>query len=148
MHALLAPGGLFLNHGIARLTAPPPTSDTFISRYVFPDGELHPVAALIDELDNIQFEVRDVESLREHYPLTLRRWVANLRAHRERVVALVGAERERAWSLYMLASAQAFADGEIGVYQVVSARGGGAHGLPLDRAALLRTDAGVTGVRD
>ena len=103
------------------------------------------MAALVDELDNIRFEVRDVESLREHYPLTLRRWVAKLEAHRERAVALVGAERQRAWSLYMLASAHAFANGEIGVYQVVSARGGGAHGLPLDRSAMLRRDAGVTG---
>ena len=30
--ALLRPGGLFLNHGIARLCSQPPTSDTFITR--------------------------------------------------------------------------------------------------------------------
>ena len=44
---LLRPGGLFLNHGIARLNSQAPTSDTFISRYVFPDGDLHPVADLV-----------------------------------------------------------------------------------------------------
>ena len=38
---LLRPGGLFLNHGITRLNAPPRRGPTFIGRYVFPDGELH-----------------------------------------------------------------------------------------------------------
>jgi cyclopropane-fatty-acyl-phospholipid synthase len=137
IHELLAPGGLFLNHGIARLASRPPEADTFISRYVFPDGELHPLTELIAALGTTGFEVRDVESLREHYPLTLRRWAANLQRGQARAVQLVGSERERAWQLYMLGSAQAFDDGEITVYQVLSARGGAAHRLPLDRAHLL-----------
>jgi hypothetical protein len=37
----------------------------------------------------------------------------------------------------MLGSAQAFDDGEITVYQVLSARDGAPHRLPLDRAHLL-----------
>jgi cyclopropane-fatty-acyl-phospholipid synthase len=80
-----------------------------------------------------------VESLREHYPFTLRRWLANLQAHSPEAVALVGAERERAWRLYILASAQGFEDGEISVYQVLAARLGSDHELPLTRADLLAT---------
>ena len=30
VHGLLRPGGLFLNHGIARLHSEPPRDDTFI----------------------------------------------------------------------------------------------------------------------
>jgi cyclopropane-fatty-acyl-phospholipid synthase len=134
---LLRPGGLFLNHGIARLASVQPTSDTFISRYVFPDGELHPVTDLMLALQHAELEIRDVESLREHYPITLRRWLANLSARHDEAVAMVGDQRDRAWQLYMLGSAQAFEAGEITVYQVLVTRPDGPHGLPLDRAELL-----------
>jgi cyclopropane-fatty-acyl-phospholipid synthase len=146
--ALLAPGGLFLNHGIARLYSEPPTADTFISRYVFPDGELHPVGDLIAELAAARLELRDVESLREHYPLTLRRWAANLEEHREEAIRIAGAERVRAWRLYMLASAQAFESGEITVYQVLSARPGASPRLPLDRMQLLSSRPAASGGPD
>ena len=136
VHGLLRPGGLFLNHGIARLRSAPPDGDTFISRYVFPDGELHPVTDVIGALEAGGLEVRDVESLREHYPLTLRRWGDNLARNRAAAIAEVGTERERVWRLYMLGSALSFEAGEITVYQVLSARDGAPHGLPLARAAL------------
>jgi cyclopropane-fatty-acyl-phospholipid synthase len=134
---LLRPGGLFLNHGIARLHSPPPAGDTFISRYVFPDAELHPVTAVMASMQAAGFEVRDLESLREHYPLTLRRWAANLAANRAEAIAEVGEARERVWRLYMPASAQAFEAGEIAVYQVLAARDGAPHRLPMTRRALL-----------
>jgi cyclopropane-fatty-acyl-phospholipid synthase len=134
---LLRPGGLFLNQGIARLTSEQPGPDTFINRYIFPDGELHPVTEIQAALQAAGLEVRDVESLREHYPLTLRRWLANLEADRDRAIAIVGAERERAWWLYLIASAVGFEDGDVTVYQVLASRLGGAHHLPLDRAELV-----------
>jgi cyclopropane-fatty-acyl-phospholipid synthase len=137
INTLLRPGGLFLNHGIARLYSEPPAAETFISRYVFPDGELHPITDLVAAMQDAGLEVRDTESLRDHYPLTLRRWVSNLNARRTEAVALVGPERVRAWQLYMLGSAQGFEDGEITVYQVLSARSGATPDLPLDRSALL-----------
>jgi cyclopropane-fatty-acyl-phospholipid synthase len=55
----------------------------------------------------------------------------------DRAEELVGAERERAWWLYLIASAVGFDDGDITVYQVLAARLGGDHHLPLDRAALV-----------
>ena len=134
---LLRPGGLFLNHGITRLVPHAPGPDPFISRYVFPDGELHPVTDLVGAMQSVRLEIRDVESLRDHYPLTLRRWLANLQANREPAVAEVGPQRERAWRLYMLGSALSFEAGEISVYQVVAARPGAPHGLPLERVRLL-----------
>jgi cyclopropane-fatty-acyl-phospholipid synthase len=134
---LLRPGGLFLNHGIARVHSETPAHDTFISRYIFPDGELHPVGDLLAELRNEGLEARDVESLREHYVLTLRRWVENLERSRDAALAEVGEQRERAWRLYMLGSADAFERGEIGVYQVLALRPGAPHPLPLDRRELL-----------
>jgi cyclopropane-fatty-acyl-phospholipid synthase len=134
---LLRPGGLFLNHGISRITPHAPTPDPFISRYVFPDGELHPVNDILSAMERAGLEIRDVESLREHYPLTLRRWAANLAANREEAVAEVGSQRERVWRLYMLGSALGFEEGDISVYQALAARPEAPHDLPLERAKLL-----------
>jgi cyclopropane-fatty-acyl-phospholipid synthase len=134
VRALLRPGGLFLNHGITRLYSETPGGETFITRYVFPDGELHPLSDLMGSLHGAGFEARDVETLREHYVLTLRRWLGNLDRNRDEVLGEVGSERERAWRLYMLGSASAFESGEIAVYQVLAAKDGAPHGLPLGRA--------------
>jgi cyclopropane-fatty-acyl-phospholipid synthase len=133
VRSLLRPGGLFLNHGITRLRSETPHGDTFITRYVFPDGELHPLGDLMDALQGADFEARDVEALREHYVLTLRRWLENLNRNRAQVLSEVGPERERAWRLYMLGSASGFSSGEISVYQVLAARDGAPHRLPLGR---------------
>ena len=134
---MLAPGGLLLNHGIGRLAPHAPQTDDFVARYIFPDGELLPLSEVIASVQAAGLESRDVESLREHYPLTLRAWVANLRTARRQATALVGAERVRAWELYMLASALGFEDAEITVYQVLATRAGASHGLPLERLDLL-----------
>ena len=142
VHALLKPGGLFLNHGIARLHSEAPDKDTFIYRYVFPDGELSPVTDVMTSLQGAGLEVRDVESLREHYPLTLRRWLANLHAHRDEAVADIGDERERVWRLYMLASALGFEAGDVTVYQTLTTRPGAPHGLPLRREGAVPRTAG------
>ena len=137
MRSLLRPGGLFLNHGIVRVEEKARDPNTFISRYVFPDGELHQLPAALEALEAAGLELRDAESLREHYPLTLRRWVRNLEANWTEAVAEAGADRARVWRLYMTGSAQAFDRGEISVHQVLAAAPGAPHGLPLTREALL-----------
>jgi cyclopropane-fatty-acyl-phospholipid synthase len=132
---LLRPGGLVLNHGIAQLFSTPAGEKSLIQRYVFPDGELPPLNHVLGALQGAGLEPRDVESLREHYTLTLSAWLANLGAERAAIHAEVGAERERVWRLYLLGSMLAFADADISVFQVLASRGGAPHGLPLVRAA-------------
>lgn len=125
LHRLLKPGGRLLNHQIARRPQREESSyevDDFIDAYVFPDGELQPVGATVAQLERAGFEVRDVESIREHYALTLRRWVANLEADWARAVKLSGFGRARVWRLYMAASALAFERNRIGVNQVLAVR--------------------------
>ncbi len=131
--ALVRPGGRVLNHGIVRLTPARRSDRTFIARYVFPDGELHPLSAVLTAFERAGLEVRDVEALREHYPQTLRAWSRNLARNRAEVIARAGAERERVWRLYMAGSALAFERGEIGVFQTLAVRPGAPHGLPLAR---------------
>ncbi|MGW0995529.1 class I SAM-dependent methyltransferase [Streptomyces sp. NPDC002523] len=136
LYALLKPGGRLLNHQIARRPQRDEAAyeaDEFIDAYVFPDGELAPVGTTVTQLERAGFEVRDVESIREHYARTLRRWVANLEADWDRAVRLTGPGRARVWRLYMAACALAFERNRIGVNQVLAVRTpeSGASGLPL-----------------
>ncbi|MER5214644.1 cyclopropane-fatty-acyl-phospholipid synthase family protein [Streptomyces sp. NPDC002838] len=136
LHHLLKPGGRLLNHQIARRPERDESAyqvDEFIDAYVFPDGELAPVGTTVTQLERAGFEVRDVESIREHYALTLRRWVANLEADWARAVRLTSPGRARVWRLYMAASALAFERSRIGVNQVLAIRTpeSGDSGMPL-----------------
>jgi cyclopropane-fatty-acyl-phospholipid synthase len=144
LFTLLSPGGRLLNHAISRRPGPPErySRTSFIDRYVFPDGELEPLSVMVGALEEAGFEVRDVESLREHYALTLRAWVANLEAGWDRAVALSTPGRARVWRLYMAGSALAFEGNRIGVNQVLAVRPGlrGVSGMPRSRALLLMAD--------
>ncbi|MGW3203080.1 class I SAM-dependent methyltransferase [Streptomyces sp. NPDC001135] len=136
LYGLLKPGGRLLNHQIARRPQYDESAyevDEFIDAYVFPDGELAPLGTTVTQLERAGFEVRDVESIREHYARTLRRWVANLEADWERAVRLASPGRARVWLLYMAACALAFERNRIGVNQVLAVRTpeSGASGLPL-----------------
>ncbi len=116
--ALLKPGGVFLNHGIARdYHNEPPAGPTFTDRYVFPDGELVPISTTLRHAEAAGFEVRDVESLREHYAMTLRHWVRRLETHHDEAVARVGETTYRVWRLFMSGSAYGFDTGQLNVYQ-------------------------------
>lgn len=137
LFALLTPTGRLLNHAISRRpgAAPKFSPTSFIDRYVFPDGELEPLAMMIDALEGVGFEVRDVESLREHYALTLREWVRNLERGWDEAARLTSPARARIWRLYMAGSALAFERNRIGVNQVLAVKNGphGTSAMPRTR---------------
>ncbi len=147
LYTLLRPGGRLLNHAISRPGYPQPDTlaghtvavgrrlltaagsrlgskidSPFMQRYVFPDGELHEVGVVVSMLQEVGFEVRHLETLREHYARTLRCWVANLEANWDQAVAQVGEGRARVWRLYMAASAVGFERNTIQVHQVLGVR--------------------------
>src|SRR5512142_1865918 len=134
---LVKPGGAFLNHGIAcRATDPAESASSFSEAYVFPDGELVPINITLHAAEEAGFEVRDVESLREHYALTLRHWVRNLEAHHDDALKYVDESTYRVWRLYMSGSAYGFSTGRLNVYQALLAKpdAQGRSGLPWTRA--------------
>jgi cyclopropane-fatty-acyl-phospholipid synthase len=145
LFAQLRPQGRLLNHAISRRPGPPPTfsSTSFIDRYVFPDGELQPLARMVEVLEGAGFEVRDVESLREHYGRTLRAWVANLERSWDEAIAASSSGRARIWRLYMAGSALAFEANRIGVNQVLAVRPTrrGRSGMPPTRRDWLNCPA-------
>ncbi|MGI8615119.1 MAG: class I SAM-dependent methyltransferase [Nocardioidaceae bacterium] len=129
----LAPRGRLLNHCITRRDNSPTTTGAFIDRYVFPDGELTGSGRLMTTMQDIGFEVRHEENLREHYALTLAGWSANLVEHWDECVAEVGVGTARVWGLYMAACRLAFEHNEVQLHQVLAGRTGsdGVSGFPL-----------------
>jgi cyclopropane-fatty-acyl-phospholipid synthase len=157
LHDLLPPQGRLLNHAISRPGYPQTDSrvgrtkalyrrlatavgsdltsrvdSQLMQRYVFPDGELHEVGVVVSMLQENGFEVRHLESLREHYDLTLRHWVSNLESNWEAAVAEVGEGRARVWRIYMAACAVTFALGGVSIEQVLAVKPDrGRSGFPL-----------------
>jgi cyclopropane-fatty-acyl-phospholipid synthase len=146
----LKPGGLFMNHGIVSLSEPRPRplrerifrkfwrADAFIDTYVFPDGKLTAAHDVIAAAEGAGFEVRDVESLREHYAMTLRHWVRSLEEKSRDATELVGEHHFRIWRLYMAASANAFTSAAINIIQTLLAKpdAEGKSHIPLTREDL------------
>ncbi len=128
----LAPRGRLLNHQIGNKPSSPRVfrrrpettlgRNSFIHRYVFPDGELHEVGRVIAAMQETGFEARHMESLREHYALTLRHWVTNLEHNWDAAVAEAGEGKARVWRLYMAASAVNFANGHTQVHQILGVK--------------------------
>jgi cyclopropane-fatty-acyl-phospholipid synthase len=134
-YSVLTPGGVFLNHGIAVAVGYERTGPSFIDKYVFPDGELLPLNVTLRAAETVGFEVRDVENLREHYALTLDRWVRNLESRAEQARATAGDVAYRIWRLYMAGSAHAFRAGHLNLFQILLSKPKrGSSGLPLTRA--------------
>ncbi len=151
----LAPGGLLLNHGIVSTDAARKTSlrarlehrlwrrGAFVDQYVFPDGVLAPLSAVIAAAEGAGFETRDAESLREHYTWTLRRWVTRLSARWGDVRRTADERTARIWRLYMAASAYAFDSGRLNVVQTLFALPDhGRSDIPLTRDDIYASDAG------
>lgn len=135
LQALLRPTGRLLNHAISKVGGSRLSPRSFVGRYVFPDGELLDVADTVGAMEATGFEVRDVESLREHYARTLRAWVGALERNWDRAVRAAGEQRARVWRAYMAGSAIGFESGELGVHQVLGVRAdaSGLSGMPWRR---------------
>jgi cyclopropane-fatty-acyl-phospholipid synthase len=119
LRSVLVPQGRLLNHAISSVGGSTLGPRSFVGRYVFPDGELIDVGEVVLAIEGAGFEVRDVESLREHYARTLRCWVTNLESNWDQAVQLVGEPRAKIWRLYMAGSAIGFEDGGVAIHQVL-----------------------------
>jgi cyclopropane-fatty-acyl-phospholipid synthase len=124
VHRVLKPNGLFLNHGITHEEEgwQHNVDSEFINRYVFPDGELDRVSAVMGGMERASFEIQESENLRQHYAKTLRHWVARLEANHDEAIHHVSEATYRVWRLYMAASALEFESGGTQIYQILASR--------------------------
>lgn len=143
----LEAGGLLLSHQIVTIMERPTTPgvpasgrvlrqhNPFIQKYIFPDAEMPTVSELVSGAERAGFEVRDVESLREHYAQTFRHWSKRFEARTDEVKRLMGETGYRAYRLYLAAFAPRFERNWMGLTQVLLSRNAafGRTGLPPGR---------------
>jgi len=122
VYRALAPGGRFLVQQMSRPAGSSPGGGPFIESYIAPDMHMRPLGETVGLLERGGFEVRDVQALREHYVRTGAEWRANLERRWGDVVALVGEEVARVWRLYLVGGSLAFAEGRMGVDQILVAK--------------------------
>lgn len=117
---LLNPGGVFLNHGITLLhdkfQSQRKVRNGFFGKYIFPDGDVQPIPYVLKHAADVGFEIRDVESLREHYALTLQRWHERFDRNEKDLVKIVGRDTFRLWKLYLLSAGWGF---KVGLHSII-----------------------------
>jgi cyclopropane-fatty-acyl-phospholipid synthase len=144
---LLRPGGQFLHHAIVQTPGVQERPGrSFMDRYVFPDHFLASIGRTLTAAGSAGFEARDVESLREHYMLTLRHWLQRFEAAQNEIERQTDTLTFRVFRLYLAGSAYEFRCGRLNLYQTLLAKPlRGQSGLPLTRADWYRSSARAVG---
>ncbi|MFE4691890.1 class I SAM-dependent methyltransferase [Streptomyces sp. NPDC056749] len=134
LHSVLRPQGRALVQQMSRGSTAP-GGGAFIESYIAPDMHMRPLGETVGLLEGAGLEVRDVESMREHYVLTVEAWHRTLEERWPEFTALVGEETARVWRLYLVGGALAFEERRMGVDQILSVRpdAGGSAGMPPTR---------------
>jgi cyclopropane-fatty-acyl-phospholipid synthase len=132
---MLKPGGRLLLQQMSRGKVAP-GGGAFIESYIAPDMTMRRLPRTLTHLEDAGFEVRDVESLREHYVRTIRAWGDTVDARAAELTAIAGAGQVRVWRLYMAGGALAFEENRMGVDQILAVRttADGRSGMPPTRA--------------
>ncbi len=135
---LLTDEGLAMNHGICTTNTDHSTArygaGEFIEQYVFPEGELPHVGAVLMAMQDGGLEALDVENLRRHYARTCATWADNFERNAERIRTQVDERRYRIWRIYLAGCAHAFENDWISLYQIVCGKSGrSATTLPWSR---------------
>jgi cyclopropane-fatty-acyl-phospholipid synthase len=118
---LLKNDGVMLLHTIGRTGQPYPTN-AWIARYIFPGGHLPTLSEISPAIERAGLVVTDVEILRLHYALTLKKWRERFMAHREEVLRLYDERFCRMWECYLAMSESAFRFQDAVVFQIQLAK--------------------------
>ena len=140
--ASLRPAGQFLHHAISHTPSMPArTGRSFNHRYVFPDHFLASIGHTLSAAETPGFEIRDVESLREHYALTLMHWLQRFEAAENELKQLTDEVSCRVFRLYLAGTAYEFQCGRVNLHQslLVKPNRGRSH-VPLTRHDWYRAD--------
>lgn len=117
----LVPGGRVLVQQMSR-RGRHPGGGPFIESFIAPDMHMRPVGETLDFLEGAGLEVEGVEGMRRHYVHTLEAWYATFEENQERAEAMMGPEVVRVWRLYLVGALRSFAEGRMGVEQILCSR--------------------------
>ncbi|WP_416071541.1 class I SAM-dependent methyltransferase [Streptomyces sp. ME02-8801-2C] len=131
LHRSLRPGGRLLLQQMSRGRTKP-GGGAFIESYIAPDMTMRPLPTTLAHLEKAGFEIRDVQSLREHYVRTIDAWSEQLETAWEEIVHRFGVRRARIWRLYLAGASLAFEGNRMSVHQIlaVRTRSDGGSGFP------------------
>ncbi len=121
LHRCVRPGGRVLIQQMSR-RGTHPGGGPFIESFIAPDMHMRPLGATITLLEDAGLATIAVEAMGEHYVRTVDSWIENLEKHWHAAVELIGEEAARVWRLYLTGGRLAFAQGRMGVDQILLAR--------------------------
>lgn len=121
-HRCLHDGGLFLLHTIGKNVRDSST-DPWIDRYIFPNGDLPSIGQLGDACDD-RFVVEDLHNFGADYDKTLMAWHANFETHWPAFSKRLGDRFHRMWRYYLLSCAGAFRARDLQLWQWVLSKEG------------------------
>jgi cyclopropane-fatty-acyl-phospholipid synthase len=127
---LLKRDGVMLLHTIGKLgSASKP--DPFTDKWIFPGYHLPSLSEMCASSEKVRLIVSDVETLRLHYAYTLRHWLENVMANRDKIVGMYDERFLRMWEYYLAGGIVMFESGAACNYQVQYVRDRNA--LPITR---------------
>jgi cyclopropane-fatty-acyl-phospholipid synthase len=115
VHRCLHDEGIFLLHTIGSNESQV-TSDPWISKYIFPNGELPSIAQISKAVEGL-FVIEDVHNLGPHYDKTLMAWHERFRKAWPTLNGKYDKRFKRMWEYYLLTCAGAFRARSIQVWQ-------------------------------
>jgi len=111
----LKPDGLLLLHTIGK-NQRRSTTDPWIEKYIFPNGELPSAGQIGDAADDL-LTCEDLHNFGSDYDKTLMAWHRNFEQHWERFADKYGQRFYRMWRYYLLSCAGAFRARHIQLWQ-------------------------------
>lgn len=117
--------GLFLLHSIGKHDSL--GTDPWIARYIFPNGEIPSLRALIRSLEN-RFVLEDLHNFGRDYDHTLMAWYHNFEAAWPHLKIKYGDRFYRMWKYYLNCCAGAFRARSLQLWQLVLSKKGIAEG--------------------
>jgi cyclopropane-fatty-acyl-phospholipid synthase len=117
----LKENGVFLLHTIGSNESQI-KSDPWISKYIFPNGELPSIAQISKAAEGL-FVVEDLHNLGPHYDKTLMAWNNRFQAAWPQLESKYDQRFKRMWEYYLLSCAGAFRARDIQLWQIVMTKG-------------------------
>lgn len=118
IHRAIGEGGRGFLHFIGRSERG--QFSRWIRKRIFPGAYAPSLGEALQVLEPYGYFVQDVENLRPHYARTLEHWLERFDKSAGKVLAMYGAEFERAWRLYLAGSIAGFREGgTLQLFQIV-----------------------------
>jgi cyclopropane-fatty-acyl-phospholipid synthase len=121
-HRSLKDGGIFLLHTIGGNESQI-RSDSWIERYIFPNGELPSMAQITRAVEGL-LVVEDLHNLGPHYERTLMAWHGRFQRAWPSLKGKYDERFKRMWEYYLLSCAGAFRARKIQLWQIVLTKDG------------------------